>query len=111
MIRIRVRFRIFLWLTALASLIAASAAIRTRLAVQEVAEDHAFRAYQARALAESWEKSIKWAEAMEKSSMIPAELARYRAHLGWVPSAQAEATTEADRHEGLVRYYEVVAPR
>jgi hypothetical protein len=45
MIRIRVRFRIFLWLTALASLIAASAAIRTRLAVQEVAEDHAFRAY------------------------------------------------------------------
>jgi hypothetical protein len=111
MIRLRVRFRIFLWLTALASLIAAFAAIRTRVAVQEVAEDHAFRAYRARVLAESWEASIKWAEGMGKSSVIPADKARYQAQLRWVRSKRAEAAAEADRHEGLVRYYEVLAPR
>ena len=111
MIRPRVRFRIFVLLTTLASLIAAFAAIRTRLAVQEVAEDHAFRAYQARVLAASWEENIKWAEGMGKSSVLPADQARYRAHLSWVRSKQAEAAAEAGRREGLVRYYEVVAPR
>ena len=82
MIRLRVRFRIFLLLTTLASLIASFAAIRTRLVFQEVAEDHAFRAYQARVLAESWQENIKWAEGMEESSVITAEKARYRAHRG-----------------------------
>jgi hypothetical protein len=82
MIRLRVRFRIFLLLTTLASLIAAFAAIRTRLVFQEVAEDHAFRAYQARVLAESWQENIKWAEGMEKSSVITADKARYRATSG-----------------------------
>jgi hypothetical protein len=111
MIRLRVRFRIFLLLFTLASLIAAFAAIRTRLVFQEVAEDHAFRAYQARVLAESWQENIKWAEGMEKSSVITADKARYRAHLRWVRSKQAEAAAEADRRESLVHYYEVVAPR
>jgi hypothetical protein len=111
MIRLRVRFRIFFLLTILASLIAAFAAIRTRLAVQEVAEDHAFRAYQARFLAESWQGSIKWAEGMDKSSVITADKARYRAHLRWVPSKQAEAAAEADCHESLVHHSEVGAPR
>ena len=79
--------------------------------VQEVAENHAFRAYQARVLAESWEENIKWAEGMGKSSVITADKARYRAHLRWVRSRQAEAAAGADRHEGQVHYFEVVAPR
>jgi hypothetical protein len=104
MSRLRVRFRIFLLLTILASFIAAFAAIRTRLAVQEVAEDHAFRAYQARFLAESWQENIKWAEGMEKSSVSTADKARYRAQLRWVRSKQAEAAAEADRRESLENF-------
>jgi hypothetical protein len=110
-VRLRIQFQTFLLLTMLASLIAASAAIRTRLAVQEFSEDHAFRAYQARGLAESWERSIRWADGMEKSSVNAADKARYRTHIRFVRSEQAKAAAEADRQEGLVRYYEAVAPR
>jgi hypothetical protein len=82
-----------------------------RLAVQEFSEDHAFRAYQARGLAESLERSIRWADGMEKSSVNAAEKARYRTHIRFVRSEQAKAAAEADRQEGLVRYYEAVASR
>jgi hypothetical protein len=82
-----------------------------RLALQEFVEDHSFRAHLARLEAESWEANITWAKRMEKSSVNAADKARYRAQITWVRSQQAKAAARADRHAGLVRYFDAVAPR
>jgi hypothetical protein len=55
----RVRFREFLLITTLASLITAAFAIRARTANHLSAQDHAFHAYRARHSANWWEDRIK----------------------------------------------------
>jgi hypothetical protein len=55
----RVRFREFLLVCTLASLVTAASAIRTRTAAALSAQDQAFRAYQARLSANWWEDRLR----------------------------------------------------
>lgn len=54
----RLRFREFLLVITLASLIAASYAIRARIAHSAAVNEHASRAHQSRSLARAWEEQI-----------------------------------------------------
>lgn len=102
----RVRFREFLLLTTLASLVAASLAIRTRVAHREAAQEHATQAYRVSQNLGWWEGHIARAEAQAKAATTAADRIAFQAHLRNVRGWHAKAVAEAEHHERVARSYE-----
>jgi hypothetical protein len=106
------RFRAFLLLTTLASLVAATAGIRIRLAGQEFVEDHDFYADRARTTAErGWQEALRNSIEEVKSAETEEDVARNQELIDWIRNKRAEAAAEAERHDRLIRKFEIVAPR
>ena len=102
----RVRFREFLLLTTLASLVAASLAIRTRVAHREAAHEHATRAYRIRQNLGWWEGHIARAEAQAKAAKTAADRVTWQALLRDFRGGHAKAIAEVEHHERVARSYE-----
>jgi hypothetical protein len=103
---LRIRFREFLLLTTLTSLVTAAFAIRTRTASQESARVQAVRAYQARLWVDWWQSIIEDRRMKVESATTAADRTALQIDLGNVRAWHAKAVAKAERHERLARFYE-----
>jgi hypothetical protein len=101
----RIRFREFLLMTTLASLLSATWAIRARVSYGEAAQRHTMRAIQIRANRDYWQSRIDLWEGKVKAAANRLEEAEARAGLREVRAAQAREIDEAEHHERLARLY------
>src|SRR3954447_26580514 len=100
----RARFREFLLLGTLASLVVAGFALRAKVADFESAADHALRAQRARVSARYPDGQIDWNIGRMETVRAATDKADWQARLGGLRARHAEAAREAEYHERLGRY-------
>jgi hypothetical protein len=106
----RVRFREFLLLSTLASLVVAAFVLRAKARYRESAMDHARQAQVARASAKYLKDDLNFSKGQLERQKTTADQARWQARIKQDQADQAKAAAEAERHdrlaEQLARYYE-----
>jgi hypothetical protein len=102
----RIRFREFLLITTLVSLLSATWAIRARMSYGETAQRHTMRATQIRANKYYWRSRIDLWEGKVRAARNWIEEAEAKAGLREVRAAQEQEIEEAEHHERLARLYE-----
>jgi len=106
----RVRFREFLLLTTLASLIAATLALWANARYRESAMDHARRAHLTRVNANWLASDIEWSKGQMERQWTATDKAVWQARIKADAVKQSKAVAEAEHHERfakqLSRYYE-----
>ncbi|WP_406696614.1 hypothetical protein V5E97_37080 [Singulisphaera sp. Ch08] len=101
----RVRFREFLLITTLASLVTAAFALRASVAHLEAAHVHATRAYQARLQLPFWEGVVKDRQMRVKRATTAAEKAILQVVLTDARSLQVQAVENAEHLERVASRY------
>jgi hypothetical protein len=107
--RTRLGFREFVLLVTLASLVAASFALRARVGNQYSAISHANRAHTARAEREQWLGQISLTrQLLEREPSGTANRTRLEAYVKHLEASVLEAEERAETHAGLARDYGMV---
>ena len=99
----RVRFRLFLLLVTLASVIAASFAVRARVADGEAAFQHAMRVDRAWNAARMWAEIAEGYEANAEKATTAEEKANWRNSAGAIREEEEKAAEKARQLERLGR--------
>jgi hypothetical protein len=106
----RVRFREFLLLTTLASLVVAAFALRAKARYRESFMDHDRQAHLARVSTKWLKDDINFSKGQLERQKTAADQARWQARIKQDQADQAKAVADAERHdrltEQLARYYE-----
>ena len=106
----RVRFREFLLLTILASLVVSAFALRAKARYRESAMDHDRQAHLARVSAKWLKDDINFSKGQLEKQKTAADQARWQARITQDQADQTKAVAEAERHdrltEQLARYFE-----
>jgi hypothetical protein len=102
----RVRFREFLLVITLASLVVAVFAIRAKNAHRDLASDHEVHAYQARGTVDYLKNLIKMREKRLKMATTAGDKIVLQSDLMSVRAMLAKSVRDAEHHERLVRYYD-----
>src|SRR4051812_35945379 len=101
--KLRIRFREFLLLTTLASLLTAAFAIRTTTASQEAARVQAVHAYQARLRVDWWQSIIEDRRMKLEVATTATDRTALQIDLRNVRAWHAKAVAKAERHEPPAR--------
>jgi hypothetical protein len=101
--RPRVRFREFLLLTILVSLLASAFTLRAKVGYQMSAMDHSRRADKARVDAKWLGEYIEWSKSQLNMQTTSADKTRWQASIKTHQADQAKKFTEAERHDRLAK--------
>jgi hypothetical protein len=101
----RVRFREYLFLVTLASVIAATIALRWRVGYFDTFMAHDFQATRARVQSQDLVERVEWVKGRLAAATTFAEHTLWQASLTDAQAKLEKATSDAERHERLARYY------